>query len=366
VILRRVFARGSNPSSFRWQEVAEVGQCLQSVECVSKLERVWRDALASISQIAQGTYGPISSFAPTTLREPFAPTLRSVIRLLGYSTVGIAFFDADLRCRAFNRVLSAMIGASEEKHIGKNLQELFPCGSTTLELAFRRVWTTRNSLTNLELTVPLPTDPELRRWLVNLYPISDESGEVRLVAVAVSEITRERRVELKMVGLKDKFHSVDARQRNLLEAELSEMSTRTLEVVSRSVALLRDSLLLRFHASQVRLETGLTRYSLFLNATPEESSTQSRQASNEPLKQDASSVHAPDVANEVAELGPSPREREVLRFLADGKSNKEIGAILDISTRTVESYRARIMIKLNLHSTAALVRYAIRNNIVEP
>jgi DNA-binding CsgD family transcriptional regulator len=52
--------------------------------------------------------------------------------------------------------------------------------------------------------------------------------------------------------------------------------------------------------------------------------------------------------------------------LADGKSSKEIGSILDISTRTVECYRARIMLKLDLHSTAALVRYAVRNNIVEP
>jgi DNA-binding NarL/FixJ family response regulator len=51
--------------------------------------------------------------------------------------------------------------------------------------------------------------------------------------------------------------------------------------------------------------------------------------------------------------------------LADGKSNKEIGIVLDISARTVECYRARIMLKLDLHSTAALVRYAIRNNIVD-
>jgi len=62
---------------------------------------------------------------------------------------------------------------------------------------------------------------------------------------------------------------------------------------------------------------------------------------------------------------PSPRERQILHYLSDGKSNKEIGSILDISTRTVECYRARIMLKLDLHSTAALVRYAIRNKIVE-
>jgi DNA-binding NarL/FixJ family response regulator len=51
--------------------------------------------------------------------------------------------------------------------------------------------------------------------------------------------------------------------------------------------------------------------------------------------------------------------------LADGKSNKEIGFLLEISTRTVECYRARIMTKLDLHSTAALVRYAIRHHIIE-
>ena len=74
-----------------------------------------------------------------------------------------------------------------------------------------------------------------------------------------------------------------------------------------------------------------------------------------------------DMPNETDPLSgrPSPRERQVLRFLADGKSSKEIASILDISTRTVECYRARVMHKLGLHSAAALVRYAVRNNIVE-
>lgn len=69
--------------------------------------------------------------------------------------------------------------------------------------------------------------------------------------------------------------------------------------------------------------------------------------------------------SESAAGSPSPRERQILHLLADGKSNKEIALVLDISARTVECYRARIMIKLNLHSTAALVRYAVRHNIVD-
>jgi len=62
----------------------------------------------------------------------------------------------------------------------------------------------------------------------------------------------------------------------------------------------------------------------------------------------------------------SPREREVVQLLAEGKSNKEIAALLNISTRTVENHRANIMGKLKVPSFSALVRYAIRNKIIEP
>src|SRR6266568_2249447 len=62
----------------------------------------------------------------------------------------------------------------------------------------------------------------------------------------------------------------------------------------------------------------------------------------------------------------SVREREIVQLLAEGKSNKEIAAQLNISTRTVENHRAKTMDKLNLHSFGELVRYAVRNKIVEP
>lgn len=60
----------------------------------------------------------------------------------------------------------------------------------------------------------------------------------------------------------------------------------------------------------------------------------------------------------------TPREREVLQLLAEGKSNKEIAAVLEISVKTAETHRANIMLKLNIHSIADLVRYAVRNNII--
>jgi RNA polymerase sigma factor (sigma-70 family) len=58
------------------------------------------------------------------------------------------------------------------------------------------------------------------------------------------------------------------------------------------------------------------------------------------------------------------REREVLQLLAEGKSNKEVAAILDISLYTVESHRTNLMQKLNLHNTAEIVLYAVRKNLV--
>jgi DNA-binding NarL/FixJ family response regulator len=62
----------------------------------------------------------------------------------------------------------------------------------------------------------------------------------------------------------------------------------------------------------------------------------------------------------------TPREREVLQLLAEGKSNKEVASILGISTRTAQTHRAEIMHKIQLKSLSDLVRYAIRNGLIRP
>jgi DNA-binding NarL/FixJ family response regulator len=62
----------------------------------------------------------------------------------------------------------------------------------------------------------------------------------------------------------------------------------------------------------------------------------------------------------------SPRERELLQLIAEGKTTKEAAEILGVSTKTAESHRTRIMQKLNIHETASLVRYAIRIGLVSP
>jgi DNA-binding NarL/FixJ family response regulator len=95
---------------------------------------------------------------------------------------------------------------------------------------------------------------------------------------------------------------------------------------------------------------------------------------------DALSIHRPYFSGVISEtllerfLDSSPsaqatlthREREVVQLIAEGKINKEIGHLLNISVKTVETHRAASMHKLKLRTTAELVRYAVRNNIIEP
>lgn len=58
------------------------------------------------------------------------------------------------------------------------------------------------------------------------------------------------------------------------------------------------------------------------------------------------------------------REREVLQLLAEGKSNKEVASLLNLSLYTVETHRTHLMQKLNLHNTAEIVLYAVRKKII--
>ncbi len=64
------------------------------------------------------------------------------------------------------------------------------------------------------------------------------------------------------------------------------------------------------------------------------------------------------------DINTTPREAEVIRLLAEGKSNKEISSALGITVRTVETYRAKIMLKLGVHSVAELIRYALNSGLV--
>lgn len=62
----------------------------------------------------------------------------------------------------------------------------------------------------------------------------------------------------------------------------------------------------------------------------------------------------------------TPREREIVQLLAEGKSNKEVAAVLGISVKTVEAHRANLMRKMGFSSLSDVVRYAVREKMIEP
>jgi DNA-binding CsgD family transcriptional regulator len=299
------------------------------------------------------------------VEEPFNHPLRSLTSRLGNSTVGVALFNKSLRCEAVNAAFARISGAALESNIGKTIRELFGIDASKLEPLFLHLWATGGSISNFQWRARFPADTELTRWHVNVYPIKDVSGQVRLIATTFSEVTKRSSVERQLDRLTDRFQADRLNESSGFGDEFAELSARTLDVVKRSVALLKNSTSLRCYLSESRMETGLEGMDLFLEgARTIEVMAYAEVAEVGPAAEMADMPETLSESESAASC-PSPRERQILHLLADGKSNKEIAVVLEISARTVESYRARIMIKLNLHSTAALVRYAIRHNIVD-
>jgi DNA-binding NarL/FixJ family response regulator len=73
----------------------------------------------------------------------------------------------------------------------------------------------------------------------------------------------------------------------------------------------------------------------------------------------------PKANPESAQTRLTPRQREIVQLLAEGKSSKEVAVALGLSVKTAETHRANIMKRLDCHSVSELVRYAVRNNIIE-
>jgi DNA-binding CsgD family transcriptional regulator len=300
-----------------------------------------------------------------TMSEPHAAARGRLANLFRHSTVGVALYDSTLHCLALNCALAAMDIVCLDQHIGKSVHQVFGTAAEDLEPLFRRVLATGNSLSNFALSVRLPKSRETRRWFVNFYPIKDESCRVRLVAVTFFEITKRSCVELRLSHLTNKLREDGCSENRLLGEDLAELLDRSLKQAWRSVELLNSSCSLRSYVSEIRMEAVLMPLKLFLTVSkhPDFASDSTPTVENSPINVSGLSDAADK--GEPPPSDPSARERQVLHLLANGKSNKEIGAALEISTRTVETYRARVMFKLKLHSTADLVRYAIRNNIVE-
>jgi DNA-binding CsgD family transcriptional regulator len=195
-------------------------------------------------------------------------------------------------------------------------------GAVKIEPALGAIFDTGEVVSSAELIGRAPRRSEGVHWTGTHFPIRDGRGKIKEVGVIVVE-----------VGSGIHNRSAIGANKRLLQ-KLVRDTSRTQELASRLLLLNGCSL---FRADSEWILKGVTK-------TLGRFESQSENRSSVTL---------------------SDREREIVRLLANGVSNKEISAALGISVKTVECHRSRVFLKLKLDSFANLVRYAIRNHIVE-
>jgi len=298
----------------------------------------------------------------------FAEALEQFSSSLENFTLGVAFFDQQLRCQALNRAFAATWSLPADRLLGKTLLRSIGPHAKKLHSVFERVRSSGAIAANLHWAqAPVADNSDGLRFM-NLYPVADDTGRVRVIAATVGESSS---LDFHLANLVSKLQLGLPTAMCLLGASFPEVLARSLQSSTRSIRRLRSSLSPRSPLAGVQLEIGLMPLVLYLSLTGSRSASPLTPmlvpASDQIVLQRAEPEPPAGAEPEAFALldDPSPRELQVLRLLAVGRSNKEIGLGLGISTRTVETYRARLIRKLGVHSTAELVRYAIRNNIVQ-
>ncbi len=279
------------------------------------------------------------------------------------STVGVAICDQQLRFRAVNDALASMNGIPAEKHLGKTIHAVLGRVAAKMQPAFERVFATGQPVSNVELIAELPSRRGIGHWNESYFPIKDHAGQVQQVGAIVFELTKRKELEAALLRLTDKLARITAVLRSNPRAhEASALGYAGLDDVCASSAGLLESCL-----SETRAISQLLYDSPPFGAVRRLRLARISRAGQVERGQRHDRARAQPNADKLEYLSPlSSREREVVALLAIGKTNKEVGTKLLISTRTVESHRARIMLKLDLHSLSGLVLYAVRSHLVQP
>ena len=298
-------------------------------------------------------------------REVFGAATPRLAAVLNNSTVGVEIYDANLCCILRNKAFASMGGALPEIHIGKTMRQIFGSYAAQIEPAFQQAWTTGKPVTDVELAFSLPWSPGKTELLVNFYPIEGVSREVRLIAALFFSATGKKKLQERLCRLAERKRARILAEGEAPGEEFTDLTARCAEMLEASLDLLQCSMSLRCHLLERRIVTALMRATPFLAMPASDPRLLSATPPRSEFEEDQCEHPEPSGANENHGGIPSPRERQVMQLLAEGKANKEMAAILELSTRTVEMYRARLMAKLKLHSVAELVRYAVRHNLIE-
>jgi DNA-binding CsgD family transcriptional regulator len=238
--------------------------------------------------------------------------------LFSAPTVGLVVLDSQLRFRAVNKAFASMDGTAQEAHLGKTISKVLGKAAIKLKAPLRYVLSRGRDVSNVEICYTLPNRKDVGYWTVNCFPISGPSG-TKQVGVVVLETTEQTNLQRGLLSVVEKLF------RNLLSS-CDHSDTLLGQIMQGSLTKISDS-----------------------------EANRNRSAVTESSNQE----------NAKAVLPLTPREREVIKYLADGHGNKGTAAILGISVKTVEAHRERIMLKLGLRTTTELLHYAIRNKILD-
>lgn len=259
---------------------------------------------------------------------------------LGASSIGVAILNRRIRFCAINRTLASFSRVPAEAHLGKPLDPILGDLADVVGECIERVLVTAEPVTGFELSGKLPRRTDVGYWLQDYLPIFDERGRVCNVCAVVVELTHQKGVEQLLQNCRTKTQQRLTSLLRLAQSGVNQCLRSVAQggVSQRSI----DQNLNAFRRLTKGFQEILAEITAFDPARPMEKSQRA--------------------------VRPSllaPRQRTVLQFLVQGKSPKEIASLLSLTPNTVRIHKARIFKKLGIDSLPALVRYAIKNRLVE-
>ena len=259
----------------------------------------------------------------------------------------VAIFDKQHRFIAVNDTLASLHGIPAKDHVGRTLREVLPQPPPRAESLIDHVFETGEPVANAEITARVPTRDKTGHWIVNFIPIKDESGRVLQVGAISIEATQQvmlaeclRNLMHRLPQVRDQVSwAYLSSQKQAVDPSLLAQSAERLEQCVLSMQEL----------------SGLVEATTLSSEKNEDDSRQAKQPYILPTGPSDARAKSVKLA---------PKEVKVVTLLAAGRSNKEVSNILKITVKTAETYRARIMAKLQIHSMNELVVYAIRNKLL--
>jgi DNA-binding CsgD family transcriptional regulator len=249
----------------------------------------------------------------------FEGAKQSFLSTFGSAKIGAALFDRKLRIFAINQALAEMNRKPVESHTDKTLGEIVNARCCQASSIIPNVFETGEAA-YAEIKARLATRQEEGTWSACFLPIKDAEYRVMLVIALVVETTHQ----------------------TVLADVLRTLLTNLPQV--------RDAL----QASE----------NLALVLPPEERNQPLPPFAQRDIGIKRDNSYSPD--EELTESKLGPRQLEVVRLLAAGKTNKEVANLLSIEENTVRTYRTRIMDKLGVSSITGVVRFAIRTKLIDP